>query len=60
MERGKIMLHQVVVLEADVRQPRHSMEVLVDRRILLVVARQLRAQDRQLLMEVTEALPQPA
>jgi hypothetical protein len=59
MERGKIMLHHLAVLEADAQRQRHFPEGLVGRHILLVAAREVLERHQQLLMEETEALHQP-
>jgi hypothetical protein len=67
MDRGKVMLRQVVVLGADAELQQlhpahhssHLTEGLVGRHILLVPGREVLERHQQLLMEPMEALYQP-
>jgi hypothetical protein len=59
MELVKATLRHLEVLEVVAQRLPRLMVALVDRHILLVVARQLRARDQQLQMEAMEALHQP-
>jgi hypothetical protein len=56
MDRGKVMLRQVEVLEVDAPQQLHLTVELVGRHILLVPGREVLERHQQLLMEETEAL----